>query len=109
MKVNFKILSIGALCLAVASFLYFRDSASTQVTPTIHSIDSVVILKDSISKLQNLNSTLQHEKLEIARQRAIDNNRNASLLALMQSINADLSRQHQDSIRIRQKRPPNKR
>lgn len=100
MKVDFKSLTIGILLVALASFLYFRDSSkvSTQVTPVI---DSVVILKDSLSKLKNLNSLLKHEKTEIARQRDIANNRNASLLENMRAINAELSRQPKSSSRVR--------
>lgn len=100
MKVNFKILTIGILLVALASFLYFRDSSSisSQATPAV---DSVVILKDSLSKLQNLNSKLLHEKNEIARQRDLANNRNASLLENMRTINAELSRQPKSSSRVR--------
>ncbi|MER0442766.1 hypothetical protein [Emticicia sp. W12TSBA100-4] len=100
MKVNFKMLTIGVLLVALASFLYFldSDSISSQATPAI---DSVVILKDSISKLQNLNSILQHEKTEIARQRDLLNNRNTSLLENMRAINSDLSRQPKHSDRVR--------
>lgn len=109
MKIDFKLLTFGILLVSFATFLHFNQKCDcTEATPAVQP-DSIIILKDSISKLQNLNSTLEHEKLEINRKRDIDNNRNASLLALIQSINTELSRQHQDSIRVRQKRPPNSR